>query len=112
VSSALADEGREPVTQAGSVSKQTSTVNFAADQTVASDHWYSVMVNGHDYSVAVGSNASIWINTAQTVGVEVKEWSSPTTLTTIVSGTSSATLGTASVTPDVRCFGSNVCYCG
>jgi hypothetical protein len=94
---AVADQGVNPVTQAGSVVKQTSTVNFGSAQTVAAGQWYSVMVNGHDYAVAVGENASVWVNTAQSVSVVAKEWGAAASLSTIVAGSLSGALGTASV---------------
>ncbi|MBV5334136.1 hypothetical protein JZU57_02720, partial [bacterium] len=78
---------------------QTSTVTFGAAQTVAADQWNSVMVNGHDYAVAVGDNASIWVNTSQTVTALVEEWGTAISVAGIVPSAANVVLGNASVTP-------------
>ncbi len=84
--------------QPGAVARQLSTVTFDTAQTVASGQWHSLMVNGHDYAVAVGDNASIWINTTQSVAVSAKEWGASTTASGVVASAVTGSLGTASVT--------------
>ena len=98
VPSALTDPGTTPVTAAGYVAAQTSTVTFGSAQTVVADQRYSVMLNGHDYAVTVGDNASVWVNTTQSVSIVAKEWATTTALGSVAASAVIGSLGTATVT--------------
>ncbi|MBV5332049.1 hypothetical protein JZU54_00315, partial [bacterium] len=94
VPAGVSDAGTTPVVAAGFEAAQTSTVSFGAAQTVAADQRYSVMVNGHDYAVQTGANASVWVTSAATISVNAKEWGTTTALGS-VTASAVLSLGTA-----------------
>ncbi|MDZ4129989.1 MAG: hypothetical protein U1E02_38350, partial [Hydrogenophaga sp.] len=95
----VANDGRTPLVAAGDDAAQRNSVVFASSQAVAAGLRYSIMVNGHDYAVQVGENATLWVvNGAPVTGTDVLQWTAATNLNTNSANLSGVTgnLGSAS----------------